>query len=214
MNIPRTSKLQFIIEATGDFFLGQGTPNTSFGSPDPIDLTAGFRAYVKNWFALNAGYRRPINEYGGDKNGFYFSITTTNYPVAPAPPLPLPPTVSCSADPGRATAGTAIRLIATGTTTGSGMLTYSWNTMAGRLENGNSAEARLDSAGLKPGDYNATVRVTDASGGFSDCTANVDDLRTAQASAHGHLLGEQPPSESRVKRSPSRWTATARTAAR
>jgi hypothetical protein len=172
INIPRTSKLQFIAEATGDFFLGQGTPNTSFGSPDPIDVTAGFRAFVKNWFALNAGYRRPVNEYGGDKNGFYFSITTTNYPVAPAPPLPLPPTVSCSADPARATAGMAVRLIATGSTTGSGTLTYSWNTMAGRLENGNAAEARLDTTGLKPGDYNATVRVSDATGGFSDCTSN------------------------------------------
>jgi hypothetical protein len=172
-NIPRTSKLQFIVEATGDFFLGQGTPNTSFGSPDPIDLTAGFRAYVKNWFSLNAAYRRPINEYGGDKNGFFFAITTSNYPVAPAPPLPLPPTVSCSADPARATAGTAVRLISTGTTTGAGLLTYSWNTMAGRLENGNTATARLDTAGLKPGDYTATVRVSDATGGFSDCTATV-----------------------------------------
>jgi hypothetical protein len=173
INIPRTSKLQFIAEATGDFFLGQGTPNTSFGSPDPIDLTAGFRAFVKNWFALNAGYRRPVNEYGGDKNGFYFSITTTNYPVAPAPALPLPPTVSCSADPARAAVGAPVRLISSGTTTGSGLLTYSWNTMAGRLENGNTAEARLDTTGLKPGDYTATVRVSDATGGFSDCTASL-----------------------------------------
>jgi hypothetical protein len=173
IDIPRTKKIQFIAELTGDFFVSQSTPNTSFGSPDPIDATAGFRAYIKNWFALNAGYRRPVNEYGGDKNGFYFSITTSNYPVAPAPPLPLPPTVSCSADPARATPGTAVRLIATGTTTGGGLLTYSWNTMAGRLENGNTAEARLDTTGLKAGDYTATVRVTDGNGGFSDCTANL-----------------------------------------
>jgi hypothetical protein len=172
-NIPRTSKLQFIAEATGDFFLGQGTPNTSFGAPDPIDISAGFRVNVKTLFALNAAYRRPVNEYGGDKNGFYFSITTGSYPVAPAPPLPLPPTVSCSADPARATAGTAVRLISSGATTGNGTLAYAWNSMAGRLENGNQAEARLDTTGLKPGDYTATVRVSDPNGGFSDCIANL-----------------------------------------
>jgi hypothetical protein len=170
MNIPRTSKIQFIVEATGDFFLGQGTPNTSFGSPDPIDLTAGFRAFVKNWFALNAGYRRPVNEYGGDKNGFYFSITTTNYPVAAAPPMPTV-TASCSIEPAHAMAGTAFRLMGSGNTTSTSMLTYSWSTMAGTLDNANTAEARLDSKGLKPGPYNATLRVTDPYPVFSDCTA-------------------------------------------
>src|SRR5579871_1596724 len=171
MNIPRTSRLQFIVEGTGDFFIG-GTPNTSFGSPSPIDVTAGFRAYVKDWLALNAGYRRPVNEYGGDKNGFYFSITTTNVPVAPVPVAPPPPTVSCSADPARTTPGNMIRLIATGSTTASGALSYSWNTMAGTLQGANTAEARLDSTNLRPGDYSATVRVTDSNGSFSDCTTN------------------------------------------
>jgi hypothetical protein len=170
-NIPRTSKLQFIMETTADVFLHEDTPN-AYVNYNPVDLTAGFRAYVRSYLALNAGYRRPLNQGGGDKNGFYFSVSTSNYPVAPAPPLPLAPTLTCSADPSRAVVGSPVRLVAVASTTGGGGLVYAWSTMAGTLENGNQAEARLNTTGLKAGDYTATVRVNDSFGGFTDCTAN------------------------------------------
>jgi outer membrane protein OmpA-like peptidoglycan-associated protein len=161
--------LQFIIEGTADAFLNQGTPNT--GANSPIDATAGFRGYLRNWLTVNAGYRRPLNQYGGDKNGFYFALSAANYPVAATPVMAAPPSVTCSANPARVMAGTAVRLSATATSTTGRTLTYSWNSMAGRIE-GTGAEVRMDTTGLRPGDYKATVRVTDGDA-FADCTANL-----------------------------------------
>jgi hypothetical protein len=69
LNLPRSSRVQFVGEATAEIFIGSHTPNTTFGAEDPVDLTLGFRA-VFSQMSLLAGYRRPINQYGGDKNGF------------------------------------------------------------------------------------------------------------------------------------------------
>jgi hypothetical protein len=74
-SIPKTSRLQFVGEATAEVFIGGHTPNTTFGAEDPVDLTAGFRFDVTRRVILKTGYRRPVNQYGGDKNGFVVSAS-------------------------------------------------------------------------------------------------------------------------------------------
>ncbi|PYS37286.1 MAG: hypothetical protein DMG14_21835 [Acidobacteria bacterium] len=69
-NIPRTGRIQFLGETTAEVFFGSHTPNTTFGAEDPIDLTVGFRVGVIPRLSLSAGYRRVLNQFGRDKNGF------------------------------------------------------------------------------------------------------------------------------------------------
>ncbi|HYA17765.1 MAG TPA: TonB-dependent receptor [Bryobacteraceae bacterium] len=72
--LPRSTRIQFVAESTADIFVGAHTPNTTFGPEDPVDLTLGPRAVFKRRFTLSAGYRRPLNQFGGDKNGFVVSL--------------------------------------------------------------------------------------------------------------------------------------------
>jgi hypothetical protein len=74
-NIPTTSRIQFVGEATAEVFVGGHTPNTTFGAEDPVDLTGGLRFDVTPRVILRAAYRRPVNQYGGDKNGFVVSAS-------------------------------------------------------------------------------------------------------------------------------------------
>jgi hypothetical protein len=72
--IPKAARIQFVGESTAELFFGSHTPNTSFGAEDPVDLTLGFRAQFAGGFVLSGGYRRPLNQFGGDKNGFVLSV--------------------------------------------------------------------------------------------------------------------------------------------
>ena len=74
-NIPRTSRIQFVGEATAEVFIGRHTANATSGAEDPVDLTGGFRFDVTPRVILRAAYRRPVNQYGGDKNGFVVSAS-------------------------------------------------------------------------------------------------------------------------------------------
>lgn len=69
-NVPKTGRIQFVGETTAEVFIGGHTPNTTFGPEDPVDLTLGFRFEVIPRMIVSAGYRRPVNLSGGDKNGF------------------------------------------------------------------------------------------------------------------------------------------------
>ena len=72
--IPRSARLQFVAESTADIFVGAHTANTTFGPEDPIDLTVGLRGDFAHRYTFSAGYRRPLNQFGGDKNGFVLSF--------------------------------------------------------------------------------------------------------------------------------------------
>jgi len=74
ITIPRTARIQFVAESTADVFVGAHTPNTTFGPEDPVDLTVGFRGSLARRFCFSTGYRRPLNQFGGDKNGFVISL--------------------------------------------------------------------------------------------------------------------------------------------
>ena len=72
--LPRSARMQLVAEANADIFVGSRTPNTTFGAEDPVDLTFGPRATFGRRFTICAGYRRPLNQFGGDKNGFVVSL--------------------------------------------------------------------------------------------------------------------------------------------
>jgi outer membrane protein OmpA-like peptidoglycan-associated protein len=69
-------------------------------------------------------------------------------------------------------AGGTVRLSATATTTTGRTLNYAWASPEGKIA-GSGPEVRYDTTGLRPGNYNATVRVDDGAGGFADCTVTV-----------------------------------------
>jgi hypothetical protein len=75
LTIPPTGRVAFMLESTAEVFVGRQTPNTSFGPEDPVDITAGLRVHFARCFSLSAGYRRPLNQFGGDKNGFVAGLS-------------------------------------------------------------------------------------------------------------------------------------------
>jgi hypothetical protein len=74
LTIPRSARIRFAAESTADIFVGAHTPNTTFGPQDPVDLTIGFLGEFADRFSFSAGYRRPLNQFGGDKNGFVLDL--------------------------------------------------------------------------------------------------------------------------------------------
>lgn len=171
INIPRTSRLQLVGELVSEVYVGGGTPYTSVDSGSPVDITGGFRGYFTEWLSVGAGYRHTLNQFGGDKNGFVATVSASYIPVAAAPPS-MPPTVTCSADPKSVLAGGTVRLIANATTTTGRPLNYAWASPEGKIE-GTGPEVRYDTTGLRPGSYNATVRVNDGAEGFADCNVTI-----------------------------------------
>ena len=81
------------------------------------------------------------------------------------------PTLSCSAEPAKVYIGELITLSSTASTTSDHTLISVWGTTAGRLE-GNGPTVKLDTTGVAPGTYTATVRADDGRGGFADCTVH------------------------------------------
>ncbi len=81
------------------------------------------------------------------------------------------PTLSCSAEPAKVYIGELITLSSTASTTSGHTLISVWGTTAGRLE-GNGPTVKLDTTGVAPGSYTATVRADDGRGGFADCTVH------------------------------------------
>jgi hypothetical protein len=75
--IPRSRRLQWIMESTAEIFVGAHTPNTTFGPEDPVDVTIGFRALVTSRFNVSAGYRRPVNQKGPGQSGFVLNLGLT-----------------------------------------------------------------------------------------------------------------------------------------
>ncbi|OFV98829.1 MAG: hypothetical protein A3F68_13260 [Acidobacteria bacterium RIFCSPLOWO2_12_FULL_54_10] len=171
MTIPRDARVQFMHEITADLFVGGGTQNTSFGAEDPMDVTVGFRAFLNRYLALSAGYRAPLSQFGGDKNGFVITLSY-NYGPPYAEPIPAPPTLTCSANPTEVQTGESIRLSAQGNSPSGAALTYQWSSNGGTIE-GSGADVQLRTIGLGPGTYTATVRVVDTANQSAECSVQV-----------------------------------------
>jgi len=170
IEIPRTTRFQVLSELTSEIFVGDHTPNSSKDALNPVDLTAGLRAFITRSLNFSAGYRRPLNMKGGDKNGFVFLLGYNYGPAAKEATPPAPPSVSCSANPTEVQVGQVVNLTSSGTSSTGAALTYAWSTTAGSIQ-GSGQNASVSTTGVAPGSYVATVRVTEASGVFADCSA-------------------------------------------
>jgi outer membrane protein OmpA-like peptidoglycan-associated protein len=169
LTIPRDTRIQFMGELTSETLFGNQTRNVVADHQNPIDLTLGFRAFVNRYLNLSAGYRRPLDMYAGDKNGFVVQLGYT-YGAPKKVTPPAPPSLSCSADPAQVDVGGMVRLSANGSTSNGAPLTFEWTTASGTIQ-GSGQNVQLSTAGLAPGSYVATVRATEKPGLFADCTA-------------------------------------------
>ena len=87
----------------------------------------------------------------------------------PPPPQPQPPTVTCSVDRPRVQVGEIVNLTARASSPQGRPLTYQWSSTGGQVE-GSGANTRLDSTGLRPGNYTVRVRVTDDANQSAECS--------------------------------------------
>jgi len=167
--LPRDTRIQMIHEYTAELLVGSKTANTTHGAEDVMDYTVGLRAYINRYVNFSAGYRTPLNQSGGDKNGFVFQLGY-NYGEPPPMAPPSPPSLSCSANPPQVTVGQLVQLTASGSSSTGAPLTYQWSTNAGTIQ-GSGQTVQVNTTGLAPGSYIATVRATGEPGSFADCTA-------------------------------------------
>ncbi|HWP84630.1 MAG TPA: OmpA family protein [Terriglobia bacterium] len=169
ITLPRDTRLQFMGEVTADWLFGDHTRNKVPDGESLADATVGFRAFVNRYLNLSAGYRRPLTQFGGDKNGFVFQIGYTYGPAMDVTP-PSPPSLSCSASPTQVTVGQLVQLTASGSSSTGAPLTFAWTTNGGTIQ-GSGANVSVSTTGLAPGNYMATVRVSEPSGLYADCPA-------------------------------------------
>jgi hypothetical protein len=80
--VPISARLRVMGESTAEVFIGRHTPNTTFGAEDPVDMTLGLLAHLTSSFSFSTGYQRPINQFGGDKNGFVLTLAYSRHPAA------------------------------------------------------------------------------------------------------------------------------------
>ncbi len=169
IELPRHTRFQFLGELGSEIYVREATANSSPDAENPIDLTLGLRAFINRYVNFSAGYRRPLNMNGGDKNGFVFQLGY-NY----GPPLetaaPAPPSLSCSASPTEVQIGQMISLTSQGTSSAGAALTYAWTTTGGTIQ-GSGQNVQISTTGAAPGTYVSTVRATEAAGLFADCSA-------------------------------------------
>ncbi|MBI4464337.1 MAG: PKD domain-containing protein [Acidobacteria bacterium] len=171
ITIPRDTRIQFVHEVNAELFVGNRTPNTTFGAEDAVDVTLGLRAFINRYLNLSAGYRLPLSHFGGDNNGFVVQLGYRYGPPAVVP-LPSPPSLTCTADPAQVLVGEMVRLSAQGVSSTGAALTYEWSTTGGTIE-GSGPVVQLRTDNLSPGTYTATVRATEVPGVFADCTTQV-----------------------------------------
>ncbi len=94
-------------------------------------------------------------------------------PYIPSPVTNKPPVATCSATPTMviADSGDSIVINVQASDPDNDPLTYNWSTNGGKIE-GTGAEVRVNTAGIAPGSYAATVAVDDGHSHTVNCTIN------------------------------------------
>ena len=167
-------RFQIISEYNGIIFVGDHTPNTTFGPRDPVDSVSGFRVYPARWFGVDVGYRYMINLTSHkDRNGFVVKASTVSWPEKPRAPDLV--TASCSADKNSVAAdsGELVAASVRATDDYNHPLNYKWTATGGKVE-GMGPDVRWNSAGVGPGTYTISVRVEDLLGNNASCS---EDMR-------------------------------------
>lgn len=174
---PLHSRLQGIVELSGNTPFGAGAHSDFVGTPRPLDLNVGIRFNPITWMGINAGYRFGAHSSGKlgpvtNPSGFVFGLSFGPPPPVPAPAPPPTPTLACTADQTTVQPGGSVHISSTVTPQGL-PYTYAWTTTGGKLTPSNDT-ATLDTTGLAPGMYTVTGRVDNGQGGTADCTSNVE----------------------------------------
>jgi outer membrane protein OmpA-like peptidoglycan-associated protein len=166
-------RVQLMNEYTGLIFVGDHTPNTTFGPRDPVEGVWGVRLYATPWLAVDFGYRYMLNlYYHRDRNGFVVKVGTTYFPEKPRAPDDV--NVSCSADKSTlmADSGELVQASAHGTDSYNHPLNYNWTASGGQIQ-GAGPDVRWNSAGVAPGNYTLTAHVDDGLGNTAACSEDV-----------------------------------------
>jgi len=166
-------RVQLMSEYNGLIFVGDHTPNTSFGARDPFEVVAGVRLYPWRNLALDVGYRNVANlRAHGDRNGFVIKLGGVWWPAPKV--LNRAPVASCSADKSSVYAGSddVVEVMVRASDPDGDTLTYSWEATGGRVE-GSGTSVRWNSAGTDPGVYTVTAHVNDGMGGTASCAVDV-----------------------------------------
>jgi outer membrane protein OmpA-like peptidoglycan-associated protein len=166
-------RIQLMNEYTGLVFVGNHTPNTTFGPRDPVEGIWGVRLYAAPWLAVDVGYGYMLNlYYHRDRNGFVVKVGTTSYPEKPKAPDDV--NVSCSADKSTlmAESGELVQASAHGTDSYNHPLNYNWTASGGQIQ-GAGPDVRWNSAGVAPGSYTLTAHVDDGVGNTASCSEDV-----------------------------------------
>ncbi|MGH9518681.1 MAG: hypothetical protein ACRD2D_03490, partial [Terriglobales bacterium] len=174
---PLHSRLQGIVELSGNTPFGAGVHSDFVGTPRPLDLNVGIRFNPLTWMGINAGYRFGAHASGKNApytnpSGFVLGLSFGPPPAVAAPAPPPTPTLACTAAQSTVQPGATVNI--TSTVTPQGLpYTYAWTTTGGKLSPSNDS-ASLDTTGLAPGMYTVTGRVDNGQGGTADCTTSVE----------------------------------------
>lgn len=166
-------RIQIMSEYTGTVFVGNHTPNTTFGARDPVDTVWGLRVYFTRFAALDVGYRYMLNLHDVvDRNGFVVKLGAAYWPEKIVP-LPIV-TVDLTVDPNSVVQGSGQTVSASARATDSESLPldYIWTATGGNII-GTGPNVRWDPAGLAPGVYTISATADDPRGGSGTASAQV-----------------------------------------
>jgi outer membrane protein OmpA-like peptidoglycan-associated protein len=159
-------------------------------NPGGLPARIGFGFVGGGGFDLSAGKRLAIRiieaEYVYGHQSFFPQATVapvrTNlgsakisgglvFKFGSVGPPPVPPSMSCSANPTEVFAGEPVTVTANAQNFNpKRTITYSWTTTGGKVS-GNAATTQVDTNGLNPGSYTVSGHATDGKKGTADCTA-------------------------------------------
>jgi hypothetical protein len=169
-------RFQFMSEYTATVFVGNHTPDMTFGARDPLDGVWGTRVYLNGYMALDVGYRRMLNLQSlRDPNGFVMKLGVGYRPEIYIPP----PSVDVEVTADRASvvqgSGNQIHVSAQASDSQRWPLTFSWTATGGNVL-GSGQNVVWDPAGAAPGTYSVNAFADDGHGGSGTNTVILNVL--------------------------------------